>query len=127
MISKKELFHYFLNDLNSLNDLPYEIVVLNFVIFNTHRYDMGYKLSITGSKTYDSHNKEWVNFIDYTPPRHYSEYILGFHYEEPEVVLDFVITGLKEYLASPKFLQNLFSQVPHITTGFDDGDLIVIK
>ncbi|BFL70227.1 MULTISPECIES: hypothetical protein [Moraxella] len=125
MFNEEECLQNYLHDLNVNNNLPNEIVAINFGIFESGQYEVGYQLYVMGSKRYDSHNDDWACFIDYTPE--YPDYPLGFYGMSREVIQDFVQLVLSDYLKNMDFSQKLFSQVPHITIGFDDGNLIVIK
>lgn len=100
-----------------------EIIALNFGIYESPE---GFVLYVIGSRNYDEDNSDWACMpADYNPNTNYltvSNKDLDW-----ENFQDLVINTLKNYLANSDVPQDIFSRVKHIITGFDDGDLVVIK
>lgn len=84
-----------------------------------------YTLELTGSKQYDAENDDWACEEDFDPRERNCD-ALQLSSEIPwEEVLNGLVEVLKELKKELKVI-SLF-QVKHITVGFAEGDLIVIK
>ena len=91
--------------------LPNDIIALNFNLWEAveENGQSCYTLELTGSKQYDAENDDWACEEDF----------------DPREVLNGLVEVLKELKKELKVI-SLF-QVKHITVGFAEGDLIVIK
>ncbi|SFB11295.1 hypothetical protein [Clostridium frigidicarnis] len=99
--------------------LPEKISALNFGLYEQ------YGIYLIGSKEYDPENEDWACNEDFVPSDRYCGE-LNIEYDLPwEVVQVEMYEILKELLIELKSL-NLF-KVRHITMGFDDGELLVLK
>ena len=104
---------------------PKEIIALNFGLFESNN---GFMIYLTGSKVYDISNDDWASVIDYEPEPKY-KYLLLKNAEISNLgwnaVLQIVQVYLKEII-NDRSDYNLFkSRIT--TTGFDDGELIVVN
>lgn len=99
--------------------LPTDIVALNFGLFEP------FGIELIGSKTYDAENEDWACEEDFVPRQRTCPNLsiparLGW-----EAVLQGIAEILKELtheLTDVKLLR-----AKHITTGFCDGNLMVVK
>lgn len=102
------------------------IKALNFGFFeNSENY---YSIYLIGSKEYDANDQDWACNEDFVPVDKY------FHVKHKSIssldceqFLDLVKTTLPKVLESDNLKESFFSKVQHITTGFDDGDLVEIQ
>ena len=107
--------------------LPNDIIALNFNLWEAveENGQSCYTLELTGSKQYDAENDDWACEEDFDPRERNCD-ALQLSSEIPwEEVLNGLVEVLKELKKELKVI-SLF-QVKHITVGFAEGDLIVIK
>lgn len=112
-----------LNLLNTTETIPSDIIALNFGLFET---ETGYSIYLIGSKTYDGDNSDWA-----CPPYDFEaeNYYLNLDNSRDvdwKTFQNLVVENLTNCLANPNDSQTIFAKIPHITTGFDNGDLIVV-
>ncbi len=105
--------------INDTEILPNNIKALNFGIFEP------YGIELIGSSTYDEEDDDWACEEDFVPEeRVCNELNISGEYDW-ETVLNEIQLILKELVDELKDLPLL--NVNHITTGFSDGDLVVVK
>ena len=107
--------------------LPNDIIALNFNLWEAveENGQSCYTLELTGSKQYDAENDDWACEEDFDPRERNCD-ALQLSSEIPwEEVLNGLVEVLRELKKELKVI-SLF-QVKHITVGFAEGDLIVIK
>jgi len=105
--------------INDEEILPENIKALNFGIFEP------YGIELIGSSTYDEEDDDWACEEDFIPEeRVCNELNISGEYDW-ETVLNEIQLILKELIDELKDLPLL--NVIHITTGFSDGDLVVVK
>lgn len=105
--------------INDEEILPENIKALNFGIFEP------YGIELIGSSTYDEEDDDWACEEDFVPEeRVCNELNISGEYDW-ETVLNEIQLILKELIDELKDLPLL--NVIHITTGFSDGDLVVVK
>jgi hypothetical protein len=103
--------------------MPRSIVALNVGLFEVPG---GYNAYIIGSKTFDPANSDWATSEDYTPHFKYLKFegwlyrLLTWRWFQSLLARD-----IRRYIAQNPTAG--FSQVRHITIGFDDGDLEILK
>lgn len=113
-----------LNLLNTELTIPPEIIALNFGLYETNT---GYGIYLIGSTEYDEDDSDWA-----CPPcdfeaKNYQLTLENTKNNDWESFQNLVIDTLNTCLKNPTFSQRMFAKISHITTGFDDGDLGVIK
>lgn len=114
-----------MNKIISEDNISDEIIALNFWIFNTKD---SYMLYISWSKSYDKNNDDWACNNDYTPNnkclRITSNKINNLIWNE---FLDLIVKTLKNILFQKTIENSIIWKVEHITTWFDDWNLVIIK
>lgn len=113
-----------LNLLNSQETIPPEIIALNFGLFETQT---GYGIYLIGSTEYDEDDSDWACLPCDFEAKNYQLTLENTKNNDWESFQNLVIDTLNTYLKNPTFSQRMFAKISHITTGFDDGDLEVIK
>jgi len=121
----KGLISSWINNLEKYCSPPKAISALNFGLFES---DKGFMIYLIGSKLYDPSNDDWATEVDYEPIPLYKYLLLSgndiadLKWDE---ILQQVNSVLKDIIEkSPN--HSLFKNRV-VTTGFDDGDLTVIK
>ena len=105
--------------INEQEKLPKDIVAINFGLFEP------YGIELIGSKQYDAEDDDWACEEDFEPEMRECP---NFEIDEEldwEYVLEIITKILKEIVDELSNIEIL--NVKHITTGFCDGDLVVIK
>lgn len=115
----KETIKNWILEVNKQEFLPKEITALNFGLFEP------YGIELIGSKCYDPNDDDWACEEDFEPLQRVCPELnisLNMDWED---VLDMIVKILKELLLELENIEIL--KVEHITTGFCDGDLVIIK
>lgn len=99
--------------------LPDNIEALNFGLFEP------YGIELIGAKEYDAEDDDWACEEDFIPKERQCDELNIDNECNWEIVLNEMQMILKELVDELKELPLL--NVNHITTGFCDGDLIVVK
>lgn len=107
--------------------VPDDIVALNFNIWEAAEETGAscYTLELTGSRHYDPQNDDWACEEDFEPRERNCDSLQissKLPWEDVQNTLAEVISDLKDELHDTSIFR-----VPHITVGFADGELIVIK
>ncbi|EGK8183289.1 hypothetical protein IO457_001756 [Campylobacter coli] len=106
-------------EINRQEALPKGIVALNFGLFEP------YGIELIGAENYDENDDDWACEEDFVPKLRICPALEIPSDLEWESVLELMIDILKELVMELKHIKLL--QVPHISTGFCDGDLEIIK
>ncbi|WPC39927.1 hypothetical protein [Clostridium sp. JS66] len=115
----KDIIKAWIQRINEGEVLSKDIVALNFGLYEP------YGIELIGSANYDEEDDDWACEEDFVPiERNCPDLDIDDTYEW-ESVLKEIESILKELVQELKELPIL--QVEHITTGFCDGDLIVVK
>ncbi len=115
----KEIIKNWILEINKQEIIPKEIIALNFGLFEP------YGIELIGSKYYDSEDDDWACEEDFEPLQRVCPDLnipLNIKWED---VLDMIVKILKELVFELENIEIL--KVEHITTGFSDGNLVVIK
>ena len=112
-----------ISELVETETLPEEIVALNFGLYETPK---GYCIYLNGSEEYDEEDEDWACNNDYDPDENgFMEMLIG-----DNVDWEYFLEGVKEsltwLLANNEGFKNWVGN-RHVATGFDDGDLILLK
>jgi shikimate kinase len=117
----KQVMKAWILRITEVDKMPEKIEGLYFGIFEgAHQY----QVNLTGSYFYDPEDDDWACEEDFVPQERYCPGIgleLSYHWEE---ILSGMVSVLGEIVAELTSLP-LF-QVKHITTGFDDGEIVAI-
>lgn len=102
-----------------------DIIAFNFGLFETGN---GFTVYLIGSRSFDKEDDDWATEIDFEPKEKYFEIdpneTRGLDWNE---VREKVKTLLSEFVSSDLFRDSILKQSKHITIGFDDGELEVIR
>ena len=119
----KEIIKRWLLQVNEAEILPNDIEALNFGLFIDT--DNCYQIYLTGSKKYDYYDDDWACIEDFIPKEEYCS-PLGVSTDfDWEIFLNNIIEILKELVQ--EFKEMAIFRVHHITSGFDSGNLFVVK
>ncbi len=103
---------------------PSNIIAFNFGIFQTKK---GFQIYLTGSEHYNNEDDDWAFNEHYVPNKKYfnaEEYSKHMGWSQ---FLDFAKLNITEAIKHNKNAQDLFANAMAVTTGFDDGDLILLN
>lgn len=115
----KEIVKQWIVSVEKEQNLPENIVALNFGLYEP------YGIELTGANRYDPVNDDWACEEDYVP-EHRTCPPLGIPAtKEWEEVLWEMAALLKDVMRETPELS--LWRVKHITVGFSDGDLVVIR
>jgi hypothetical protein len=115
----KDIIKAWIQRMNEAETLPKDVVALNFGLYEP------YGIELIGSASYDKEDDDWACEEDFVPmERSYPNLRIDDTYNW-ESVLKEIETILKDLAHELKDLPIL--KVEHITTGFSDGDLSVVK
>ena len=121
----KSMLFQWIDKLEKYAQPPKEITSLNFGLFESND---GFMIYLTGSKVYDISDDDWASQIDYEPQSKY-KYLLLKNAEISNLkwdeVLQTVHGHLKEFVNDQPYYSLFKKRI--VATGFDDGDLIIIK
>jgi hypothetical protein len=117
-------FHEWINRIISNENPDESIIAYNFGLFES---DKGYTLYLIGSAEYDAEDQDWACSNDFEPADKYLLLPPGFQNTSWENVQEKVIELLNNFMESETGLASFFARAQAITTGFDDGDLVLIK
>ena len=115
----KQIVHDWIISIDEDEELPKGITALNFGLFEP------YGIELISANVYDAENDDWACEENFVPDQRECP---DFDVEEDiswEEFLSDIVQMLKELTEELKDLKIL--QVKHITTGFCDGDLVVVK
>ncbi len=115
----KKIVKNWILEINKEETLSKDITALNFGLFEP------YGIELTGSKIYTPEDDDWACEEDFEPAERTCPELNIPEDMDWEDVLEMIVDILKELILELKDLEIL--QVPHITTGFCDGELIIIK
>ena len=121
IIEKK--FQNWIKNVNkeSVND---SIVGFNFGLFDSEK---GYVMYLIGSESFDKDDEDWATEIDFEPSKKYFNFGKSFSKNKTwKEILDYSVKIITGYIESEKFKSSIFFNAVGITTGFDDGNLIII-
>jgi hypothetical protein len=85
----------------------------------------GYMIHLAGSAEFDKDDDDWACNTDFIPESAYFE--LGDAEKDWEDVLSDVQLLIKEFKKTSEFKGSFLVKAKAIATGFDDGDLLLIK
>jgi len=116
----KNIIKAWLLRINEQESLTNDIISLNFGL-----NDEPYRIELTGSKIYDENDDDWACQEDFEPVERDCLSLEIDNRNGWEEVLELITMILNELILELDTLPIL--SVKHITTGFCDGDLNIIK
>ena len=100
------------------------IVAFNFGLFETVD---GYTIYLIGSREYDGDDEDWATNNDFEPAKKYFPLPPeNFKQLEWQEVLNNVRSELTKFAASETFQSSFLAAAKAVTTGFDDGNLVLV-
>ncbi|MGL4697732.1 hypothetical protein [Enterococcus larvae] len=115
----KQTMKEWLIRIDSVENRPKEITALNFGLFEP------YGIELTGANRYDLEDDDWACVEDFIPKERICPEIIVDSEMKWQAVLAMFYSVLKELLMELSELTLL--KVSHVTIGFSDGDLLVVK
>lgn len=115
----KQIIREWIIRLDNNENLPRGIKALNFGLYEP------YGIELVGSKTYDKDDDDWACEEDFVPAERSCSNLFIDESEDWNDVLELIVEILKELVSELSHLKLL--TVKHITTGFNDGDLVIIS
>lgn len=105
--------------------VPEKIKALNFGMFEAEN---GYVVHLYGSEEYDPKDDSWSYNEDYVPQKRCIEFnqkeVREMYWEDFQ---NLIAKLLRSFIKADTHEEFQILKLDHITTGFDDGDLIIIK
>lgn len=121
----EQTFTEWIEKINEIETVDNSIIGFNFGLFETTN---GFEMYLIGSKTFDTDNEDWATNVDFEPKQKYfqfgKEFSAGKDWQETLKISETLIFN---YVSSEKFKTSIFANAKGITTGFDDGNLTIIK
>lgn len=115
----KEIIKNWILRINKEETLPKNIVALNFGLFEP------YGIELIGSKYYNSEDDDWACEEDFEPIERTCPELNISEDMNWEDVLDMIVDILKELVSELNDIE--IFKIKHITTGFSDSELVIIK
>lgn len=120
----EQRFSEWMELINENEEIDNSIVGFNFGLFETSD---GFEMYLIGSRTFDLENEDWATKVDFEPKQKYfhfgKEVSADMNWSE---FLQFVESLVSNYINSKNFESSILADAIGITTGFDDGNLVLI-
>lgn len=121
----EQTFTEWLEDINQIEKVDNSIIGFNFGLFETTN---GFEMYLIGSKTFDKDDEDWAINVDFEPKQKYflfgKEFSANKDWQDIQKLSEELILN---YVNSENFKTSIFAYAKGITTGFDDGNLSIIK
>ncbi len=121
MNKMKEYINDWLQRLDRYENIPSEIIALNFGLFEI---DKGYCIYLIGSKYYDTDDDDWACENDFEPEEKFleitSDNVDNMSWDEFQVNVIQIIT---DYISTSTDNKSIFSN-KIVTVGFDNGNWV---
>ncbi len=117
-------FEEWLNQIIKIEKPSRKIKGYYFGLFETGEKE--FMMYLSGSKEFDVNDDDWACNNDFEPKEKYLSLFQynGFEWED---VLNNVIDMLQSFINTDLYYNSFFAKAEGIATGFDEGDLIIIK
>ncbi len=121
----EQTFTEWIEKINENETVDNSIIGFNFGLFETTN---GFEMYLIGSKTFDKDDEDWATNVDFEPKQKYFQFGKEFSADKDwQEILKISETLIFNYVSSEKFKTSIFANAKGITTGFDDGNLTIIK
>jgi hypothetical protein len=118
-------FEEWLENINQTETVDNSIKGFNFGLIETTH---GFEMYLIGSKIFDKDDEDWAINVDFKPKHKYFQYGKEFSTNKDwQDILKISEKLILNYVNSNKFKTSIFANAKGITTGFDDGNLNIIK
>ncbi len=118
-------FTEWIENINEIETVDNSIIGFNFGLFETTN---GFEMYLIGSKTFDKDDEDWATNVDFEPKQKYFQFGKEFSADKNwQEILKISETLIFNYVSSEKFKTSIFANAKGITTGFDEGNLTIIK
>jgi hypothetical protein len=121
----EQTFEEWLENINQTETVDNSIEGFNFGLIETTN---GFEMYLIGSKTFDLDDEDWATNVDFEPKQKY------FHFgkeistdKDWQDILKISEKLILNYVSSNSFKNSIIANAKVITTGFDDGNLTIIK
>jgi hypothetical protein len=119
---KDKIFNNWLDKILKTEKPSADIVAYYFGILETTK---GYETYLIGSKEFDEEDEDWACNTDFEPKNKYLT--IGQNEVDWELILADVKKNIENYIQTPNFKNSFLEKAKAIATGFDGGDLFIIK
>ena len=121
----EQTFEEWLENINQTETVDNSIEGFNFGLIETTN---GFEMYLIGSKKFEIDDEDWATHVDFEPKQKYFQFGKEFSADKDwQAIQQLSEKLIRSYVASEKFKTSLFANAKGITTGFDDGNLTVIK
>lgn len=121
----EQAFTEWLDLINESETVDNSIIGFNFGLFETTN---GFEMYLVGSKKFEIDDEDWASYVDFEPKQKYFQFGKEFSADKDwQAIQQLSEKLIRSYVGSEKFKTSLFANAKGITTGFDDGNLTVIK
>jgi hypothetical protein len=121
----EQTFAEWIEKINENETVDNSIIGFNFGLFETTN---GFEMYLIGSKTFDKDDEDWATNVDFEPKQKYFQFGKEFSADKDwQEILKITETLIFNYVSSEKFKTSIFANAKGITTGFDEGNLTIIK
>jgi hypothetical protein len=124
-MSLEEKFTAWLENINIIENVDNSIIGFNFGLYESKN---GFEMYLIGSKTFDVNDEDWASNVDFEPKQKYFQFGKEISLDkEWQDIIKISEKLILDYIGSEKFKTSLFANAKGITTGFDEGNLTIIK
>jgi hypothetical protein len=121
----EQIFEEWLENINQTETVDTSIKGFNFGLIETTN---GFEMYLIGSKIFDLDDEDWATNVDFEPKQKYFQFGKYFSTNKDwQDILKISEKLILNYVNSNKFRTSIFANAKGITTGFDDGNLTIIK
>ncbi len=121
----EQRFIEWLENINNSEKIDSSIIGFNFGLFEATD---GFEMYLIGSKTFDIDDEDWATNVDFEPKHKYFQFGKDLSADKDwQDIQNFSEKLVSEYVNSSRFKNSIFANAKGITTGFDDGNLTLIK
>lgn len=125
IMTTEQRFAEWIERINQTEKFDNSIIGFNFGLFETTE---GFEMYLIGSKTFDQEDEDWATNVDFEPKEKYFQFGQEFSTNKDwQDVLKYSEKLVQDYFNSDKFKTSIFVNAKGITTGFDDGNLTIIR
>lgn len=121
----EQTFIEWIENINEIEAVDNSIIGFNFGLIETTN---GFEMYLIGSKSFDKDDEDWATNVDFEPNKKYFQFGKEFSADKDwQGILKISKKIILNYVSSENFKTSIFANAKGITTGFDDGNLTIIK
>jgi len=118
-----EQIHRWIINIDSQQEIPITIKAFNIGIIKS---TSDYQIYLIGAEKYDPKDEDWSCVEDFVPNNKYLSLGLQTNYWEWQEILSIVKESLETFIQREASNKTFIHLAEYVTTGFDDGNLIII-